>query len=170
MTPSGIDPGTLRFIAQCLNQLRHREKLGCIRANFLQSRSSVQKTTKFWTALLFVAMSTDGHYIATLQAKPNYNSINQSIQPSVPPTLQCQSHPGVSPEAVTSGQHSLRAVLSVTRETAFYGSARTSGLNRCDNSSSDSRGCRFLYKAAHWSNSIRTVAQLHRVITNSLCT
>jgi hypothetical protein len=71
-------------------------------------------------------------------------NINQSIEPSLPRTLQHQSHTGASPEAVTSRQNSFRDVFQVTRETALYGFARTSDWNRCNKSSSDLRGWRFL--------------------------
>jgi hypothetical protein len=148
MTPSGIDSATLRFIAQCLNQLRPREKLGYIRAKFLQSRSSVQKPRN--SGLHFSLWPCPQEDTVLRPCKPSQitiPSINQSINPTFGTTNTSVS---VSLWGFTGSRHKRATFtprcLSVTRETAFYGSGRTSGLNRCDNSSSDSRGCRFLIK------------------------
>jgi hypothetical protein len=51
-------------------------------------------------------------------------SIVHSIEPSAPQALHPQSHTDASPKVVTGGQHSLRAVLSITARTALYRSAR----------------------------------------------
>jgi hypothetical protein len=172
MTPSGIDPATFRIVTQCLKQLRHRQELACIRTNSLQSPSSVQANHEILncTSLCDHVHGRTLLYDLASQAELSVpQSINQSYL-RYHKTLQRQSHTGATPEAFSSGQNSVRSVLSVTRETAFYGSARTSGLNLSDKSSSDYRGWRFLYKTAHWSDSISTIGQLYRVIIKSLCT
>ena len=57
MTPSGIEPATIRLVAQCLNQLRHRD--GDRRDAIISSALKILPATFWIKAMTIVAQYAD---------------------------------------------------------------------------------------------------------------